>query len=136
MVYRPEMIHVMKLIKGYEKFKEYFWLIIPKIDILHAQNIENLYSGYDKIDNPILKIAEKIFHNSDYQGHIPQSEYFWGDICKEHIKYVRLPFHAIKEINLLKVYPKLIFHDPKRSYVNYWFPNSDGSDYKDFIKLT
>ena len=23
----------------------------------------------------------------------------------------------------------------KESYVNYWFPNSDGSDYKDFIRL-
>ena len=123
-----------EIIKGYEKFNKIFGGY-PSIDILHAKNIENLYSGYDKIDNPILKLAEKIFHNSDYQGHIPQSDYFWGDICEKYIKYVRLPFHAIKEVNLLKVYPTLIFHDPKRGYVNYWFPNSDGSDYQDFIRL-
>lgn len=124
-----------EIISGYEMFRNIFG-DYPKMDILHATNIENLYSGHYKLDNPILKFVEKLIHKSQYQGHIPGSDYFWGDISKEKIKYVRLPFHAIKEINLLKLNPAMPFHDPIRPYVNFWFPNSDGSDYVDFMKLT
>ncbi len=124
-----------EILEGYETFKIIFG-DYPRMDILHATNIENLYSGYYKLDNPVLKMVEKLVHNSDYQGHIPGSDYFWGDICRDRIKYVRLPFHAIKEINLLKLNPSMPFHDQRRSYVNYWFPNSDGSDHRDFMELT
>lgn len=123
------------IIRGYDSFKELFGHY-PRIDILHSQNIENLYSGRHKFDFWPLKILEKLTHNSDYQGHVPGSDYFWGDIAKEHVDYIRLPFHEIKEINLLKINPTFPFHDPRRPYVKYWFINSDGANYTKFMDLT
>lgn len=120
---------------GYEKFKELFGQY-PKIDILHAQNIENLYSGSEKFDFWPLKILEKLIDNSEYQGHVKDSPYFWGDIAKNNVSYIRIPFHEINEINLLNINPKYPFHDPRRPYVNYWFTNSDGANHEKFMKIT
>lgn len=123
-----------EILAGYNRFRELFGYY-PSMDILHAQNIENLYCGKHKLDSKILKYVESVLCKSDYQGHIEGSKYFWGDICKQHIKYVRLPFHEIDEINLLKINPSMPFHDSNRNYVNFWYPSSNGSNYARFIRL-
>ncbi len=124
-----------EIIEGYENFKKIFGSY-PKMDVLHSKNIENIYSGRHKLDNIFFKVLQRVIHDSDYQGHIPGSDYFWGDISQNVVRYVWLPFRTIKEINLLKVSPKLPFHDPRRPYVNYWFLTSDGSNLGDFLILT
>jgi hypothetical protein len=126
--YRPEII------EGINIFKSIFGSY-PNINIFHEKNIENLYAGNCKLDFWPLKLLEKITDNSDYQGHIQGSPYFWGDVAKGTIKYMRLPFHTISEVNTLKVNPSMPFHDPQRPYVNYWFASSDGSDCQRFNKL-
>ena len=124
-----------EIIAGYEKFNEIFGYY-PSMDILHAQNIENLYCGKYKLDSTILKTLESFFCKSDYQGHIEGSKYFWGDISKKYVRYVRLPFHEIDEINLLKINPSMPCHDPERRLVNFWYPSSNGSNYSRFMRLT
>ena len=71
------------IIAGHEEFKRIFGRY-PTMDILHAQNIENLYSGYHKLDNIFLKKLERLVHNSDYQAHVPGSDYFWMDGLSQH----------------------------------------------------
>ena len=64
------------------------------------------------------------------RGHIEGDKYFWGDICKEKIKYVRN--FALPEINTLKAFPMMPYHDPERAYVNYWFASSEGPEIRSF----
>jgi hypothetical protein len=49
---------------------------------------------------------------------------FWGDLCREKIKYVRN--FVLGEINTLKACPTMPYHDPARPYVNSWFAASEG----------
>ncbi|BBO72988.1 hypothetical protein DSCW_04050 [Desulfosarcina widdelii] len=123
-----------EIIEGIERFKTTFGEY-PKINIFHEKNMENLYAGYYKLNCLPFKVIEKVLHNSDYQGHIEGSPYFWGDIAMKNIKYMRIPFHTIKEINTLKINPTMPFYDPNRPYVNYWFSCSDGSCIHMFKKL-
>jgi hypothetical protein len=120
--------------EGLSKYKDMFGEY-PSINIFHRRNRENLYSGNAKLDFWPLKILERILEKSDYLGHVEGSEYFWGDIAKAKIKYMRLPFHTISEVNTLKVNPSMPFHDSKRPYVNYWFASSDGADCQRFNRL-
>ena len=54
---------------------------------------------------------------------IAGSPYFWGDLCRDRITYVRnLVF---PEINTLKVDPLMPYHDRWRPYVRYWFSSSE-----------
>lgn len=65
-----------------------------------------------------------------YRGHLEGDAYFWGDLCKERIKYLRN--FTYPDINTLKACPFMPYHDPKKPYVNYWFTSSDGNDVEAF----
>ena len=123
-----------EIIEGINRFKYHFGNY-PKINVFHERNIENFYCGIYKLDLWPLKLFEKITDNSDYQGHIENSPYFWGDIASEKIKYTRLPFHTIPDVNTLKLNPGMPFYDSKRPYVNYWFSSSDGANCDKFVNL-
>ena len=65
-----------------------------------------------------------------FRGHIPGDEYFWGDVCKERIKYVRnFVYIGINTLNACSIMP---YHDPQRPYVNYWFASSEGANVESF----
>ena len=67
-------------------------------------------------------------------GDVKSSEFFWGDLCKKYIKYVRN--FTFNDINTLKCDPIMPWHDNKKEFVKYWFSSSDGSDLESFLKLT
>lgn len=123
-----------EIIDGINRFQDIMGRY-PKINVFHERNIENLYCGIYKLELWVSKILEKIIDRSDYQGHIEGSPHFWGDIAAKKIKYMRLPFHTISEVNTLKINPSMPFHDRRRPYVNYWFSSSDGSNCDRFIRL-
>ncbi|MEN6489513.1 MAG: hypothetical protein ABFD66_11665, partial [Smithella sp.] len=69
-----------------------------------------------------------------FYGDDIDSEYFWGDLCKHHIKYVRN--HCFNGINTLHYDPLMPGRDPyKRSCSNYWFSSSDGHTIEEFSDL-
>jgi len=68
-----------------------------------------------------------------FEGHLKDSKYFWGDIAKNNINYVRN--FVFSGINTLKYNPSMPYHDPKKPYVNFWFSSSDGHDVNAFNKL-
>lgn len=123
-----------EIIEGLNKFQTIFGKY-PDINIFHERNIENLYAGKAKLDFWPFRLLEILTHRSDYLGHIEGSPYFWGDVAQRNIKFMRLPFHTITEVNTWKVNPSMPFFDPKRPYVNYWFANSAGADCYRFNKL-
>jgi len=123
-----------EILSGLDRFRTLFGQD-PNINVFHARNIDNLYCGAHKLDIALFRILERLLHRSDYQGHIKDSPYFWGDFLRSRIKYVRLPFHTIPFPNTLKFNPTMPFHDPRRPFVSYWFASSDGSDCARFVKL-
>jgi hypothetical protein len=120
--------------QGLDKFRELFGTD-PRLNAFHQCNIENLYGGWHKLDLPPFRWLERLAHRSDYLGHVEGSPYFWGDLARSRITYVRLPFHTIAAVNTLCWNPSMPFHDPRRPYVRYWFGSSDGSDCQRFKML-
>ena len=122
-------------IDGYEKFKKILGED-PKINIMHSNNLENVYWGKKVIGNALIRSLIGFFYkksNLPFQGENPKSAYFWGDVLKEKTKYVRL--WGTSNINTLCFNPTMPYHDPRKPYVNYWFSYSDGYDSKGFNKL-
>lgn len=68
-------------------------------------------------------------HNR-YFGHVDGNEYFWGDLCREKIKYYRN--FVYRDVNTLKACPIMPYFDPIKPYVNHWFASSDGHDVLSF----
>jgi hypothetical protein len=121
--------------EGYEEFKRLFGYY-PKINIMHSNNLENIYWGIHIFENRLLQVMTKLFYRKaklPFSGEQEESPYFWGDICKAKTKYVRM--WGTSDINTLKFNPSMPYHDPKKPYVNYWFSFSDGYNVKYFNKL-
>lgn len=115
-------------IAGIERFFKLFGHY-PKTLANHAGCKESIYwgscrlTGFNKF---IYNLLTKNRHNGLFQGHIEDSEYFWGDICKDKIQYVRN--FVYQDINTLKACPIMPYYDPQRPFVNYWFSSSEGPD--------
>lgn len=118
-------------ISGYELFKERFGQY-PKININHSSNVENIYWGRDRFSSKIMSFIYGL-KTPEYLGHVEESKYFWGDICKEKTKYVR--GWATDNINTLSVNKSMPYYLEDKPYVNYWFGCSDGYEYDKFMKL-
>lgn len=116
-----------------EKFKDVF-KTYPNMHINHSNNIENIYWGSNRFSG-LIKWLYKIKRSSVRSlGHDENSEYFWGDICKKHIKYIRN--RTFNDINTLKEDKRLVYREAgKEKFSNYWFSSSDGMRLKPFLEL-
>ena len=117
---------------GLQKFKRFF-NHYPITMANHYDNKENIYWGSNRLtgfQKTIYNILTRFKWKNYYQGHDEQSSFFWGDLCKKHITYVRN--FVFSDINTLKSCPYMPYKDETKPYVNYWFASSEGNDSKTF----
>jgi hypothetical protein len=120
-------------ISAYERFKSIFGHY-PKININHYANAENIYWGKNRVDGYFLQtLYDRLAQRGQFWGHVEGSEFFWGDICQRHTKYVRN--FTFQSVNTLRANPRMPYHDDRRPYVNYWFSSSEGADVEGFNRL-
>ncbi len=97
----------------------------------HTGCHENIYWGSARVSG-VRRLLYKILtlrmnrRLTVSEGHIEGSALFWGDLCREKIKYVRN--FVFGDINTLKACPVMPYYDPARPLVNYWFASSEGAN--------
>jgi len=119
-------------LRALEQFASYFGHY-PVSMANHYFCDENIYFGDARVTglNRLAYNLVTLFRNHNkFRGHVPGDPLFWGDLCKERIKYVRNFVFA--GINTLKSCPFMPYHDPLRPYVNYWFASSEGANVNRF----
>ena len=108
----------------------------PRVHANHSFNRENLYWGVHRIDDPLLRFMYRAALKQPddfYQGHVPGSAFWWGDLCTAQIQYVRnLSF---EEINLCRVNPSMPYTDARRPHARWWFSASDAENADAFVEL-
>jgi hypothetical protein len=57
-----------------------------------------------------------------YFGEDKGSRFYWGDLCNEHIRYIRI-FRTLK-LDVLSCNPSMPYHDPKCPGVKFWYSAS------------
>ena len=105
----------------------------PRMQVNHALNKDNLYWGRHLYSLGIFQFFAGLVIGYEFSGHDPKSPYFWGDVAREHIDYVRR--FTFQEINLLSVNPAMPYHMDDKPYVNFWFPTADGARVINFARL-
>lgn len=102
----------------------------------HSRCEENIYWGTERVSTwrrVIYDIATGFRNRGKYRGQVEGDPLFWGDLCREKIKYCRcFPF---PEIDTLSLCPFMPYHDPLRPYVNYWFASAEGYDVGSYLGL-
>jgi hypothetical protein len=120
---------------GFEEFRtrigEY-----PRCHANHSDNRDNIYWGPSRLSRAparlLYNLATRYQMHGAFQGHLPESDYFWGDLCKRHLRFVRN--FVFNEINLDRINPTLPYHDPRKPFVNFWFSSCEGADLRKFLR--
>jgi hypothetical protein len=102
----------------------------------HAMSVEGIYWGEARLSPPLstaYRLAWARNRDHIHQGHVEGSPYFWGDLCKERIRYVRN--FVFSEIDTLNACPWMPYHDAARPYVNAWFAATHAQHCPHFIDV-
>lgn len=123
-----------QILMGFERFENDFGHS-PRTLANHTGVRESIYWGNYRVTGVrrcVYNLLTRRRHTNRFDGHLPSSSGFWGDVCQKRVKYVRN--FTFRDINTLKVCPFMPYHDPLRPYVNYWFASCDGHDGDSFVK--
>jgi hypothetical protein len=93
----------------------------------HYNCDEGIYFGDARVSGlprAIYNAVTRGRNRARFHGHRPGHPLFWGDLCRERVKYVRN--FVFRDIDTLAACPWMPYHDPARPFVNYWFASSEG----------
>jgi len=122
-----------RTIRGIERFRELFGHY-PSSHANHSTCGENIYWGSQRcsgLNRVAYDVLNRFRTRGAFEGHVESSPLFWGDVCRDRVKYVRNLVHS--DINTLAFCPLMPYHDPKRPYVNYWFASTEGPTVDTFV---
>ena len=96
-----------------------------------------MYWGPQRYRTPLLrgvaKALDAVRRTPRFEGEDQASPFFWGDLCKEHIRFVRGFAFARMDTHTLP--PGRPYREPSTPWVNYWFTTSDCPDVHHFTRL-
>lgn len=124
-----------KIISALEKYNTLLGQY-PVSYAAHSNNRDNLYWGKDRFSFGLFKVLYNLLssESSDFfQGHVEDSDYFWGDLAKEHIQYTRN--FTFDGINLLKSNFPLPYRNGDKQWSNFWFYSCDADNVESFNVL-
>ena len=108
----------------------------PRLFCNHGQNRENLYWGPRRFRTAPLRMLSRVLlrENGDSsEGEKEASKFFWGDVCRDIIRYVRN--FTFERLNMLEVDPGMPYHLASTPYVGYWFSTADAHDVEAFNRV-
>lgn len=119
--------------EGLERFRELFGHD-PHSMANHYYCDENIYHGRDRLSGVrrLVYDAATLGRNRSFFGHVPDHELFWGDLCRDRIRYVRN--FVFDDIDTLSACPFLPYRDPDRPFVQAWFACSEGNRRETFVE--
>jgi hypothetical protein len=113
--------------RGLVAFEEYFGH--APVSMANHYNAEAIYWGGARLDRGLraLYTAATLGRTTGrFFGHEPGHESFWGDICRNEIRYCRNFVYA--GVNTFAACPWMPYHDPRRPFVNRWYASTEGSN--------
>lgn len=87
--------------------------------ICHAKNADNIYWEEKTAPDPLLRHVLSLYSKYRCFGEDEQSEYFWGDVCRQKVKQIRL--FRTRNTNTLAFNPSMPYFDAAKPYVRGWF---------------
>ena len=120
--------------EGLDRFREYFGHD-PATMANHYNADEGIYFGEARVSGLprlIYTLATRGANRGRYRGEREGDPLFWGDLCRERVRYVRN--FVFPETNTLALCPEMPYHDPARPYVNAWYASSEGDKRPSFVE--
>lgn len=123
-----------KVIRALDRFRELYGHD-PLSMTNHPLSAESIYWGADRVSaihRPIYRALTwpNVHSRRAFKGHREGDSLFWGDICRERVRYVRN--FTFADIDTMAACPSMPYYDPSRPYVAAWFASSEGAEVNAF----
>ncbi|HEX5824556.1 MAG TPA: hypothetical protein VFY18_08875 [Candidatus Limnocylindrales bacterium] len=118
--------------RGLDRYRELYGHD-PAAHANHSGCAESIYWGADRItglNRLVYNVITRFRRANVFRGHREGDPLFWGDLCRERLRYVRN--FTFQDIDTLAACPQMPYHDPDRPYVQEWFAGSEGSSVEAF----
>lgn len=96
--------------------------LVPRspVYICHAKNADNPY-WQDKVvaRGPLRALLSLYGRGHRCSGEDPASPYYWGDLCRERVRYIRLL--RTRNLDTLAANPAMPYFEREKPFVNGWF---------------
>jgi hypothetical protein len=129
----PHSCTRQETIEALDLFRQYFGR--DPVVMANHYNADAMYWGPARLDGIHRQIYTLITlgrTRNRHFGEIPGHPAFWGDICRERIRYCRN--FVFPGIDTLGALPTMPYYDPRRPYVRAWYTSTDGHNCQQFLK--
>src|SRR6266851_3261415 len=129
----PATLSREEIREALDRFEDYFGS--NPSTMANHYNGDALYWGPERLgglNRVLYQIATLGRTRNRYFGERVGHSSFWGDLCRDRIRYCRN--FAFRELNTLKVCPRMPYHDPAKPFVNYWYASAEGNNCKTFLE--
>jgi hypothetical protein len=119
---------------GLDRFRELFGHD-PRSVANHVGNLEAIYHGEERVTGvrrAIYNVLTRGRRRRLFEGHVPESPLFWGDLCAERVSYVRN--FVYRDVNTLAACPHMPYRDSAKPFVAAWFAASEGANPASFAR--
>jgi hypothetical protein len=121
-------------IAGLDRFRELFGHD-PRTLANHVGNLEAIYHGEERVTGArrtLYNVLTRGRRRRLFEGHVPGSPLFWGDLCAERVAYVRN--FVYRATDTLAACPPMPYRDPIKPYAAAWFAASEGANPSSFAR--
>jgi hypothetical protein len=120
------------VIRSLDLFRQHFGH--DPVTMANHYNADAMYWGSARLSGAARMAYNGITlgRNNRFFGHIEGHPSFWGDVCRERIRYCRN--FVFRDVNTLRVCPRMPYCDPDRPYVKGWFASSEGANCASFLR--
>jgi hypothetical protein len=119
--------------EGLDRFENYF--DHSPVTMANHYNEEAIYWGTARLTGAyrgLYNAATLGRNDRKFVGHVEGTPYFWGDLCRNRIRYCRNFVYS--DLNTLRMCPWMPYSDPLRPYVRQWFAAAEGDKAPSFLR--
>jgi hypothetical protein len=130
----PASLTREEVLAGLDNFRRHFGA--NPVTMANHYNADAIYWGPERLsgwNRALYNLVTFGRSRSRYFGERRGHPNFWGDLCRERIRYCRN--FVFRELNTLKACPMMPYHDPDRPFVNQWYASAEASNLPRFLEL-
>jgi hypothetical protein len=127
----PGTLQREDIIRSLDLFRSYFGS--DPASMANHYNGDAIYWGQARLSGLARSIYKIVTRGSKHHyGHVDGHPCFWGDVCRQRIRYCRN--FVFRKINTLRACPYMPYTDPERPYVQAWYAASEGANCRSYVR--
>jgi hypothetical protein len=119
-----------EVIRSLDLFRAHFGH--DPVSMANHYNGDAMYWGDARLSGVVRAMYKMISGPAKHFGQVEGHPCFWGDVCRQRIRYCRN--FVFRRINTLRACPYMPYSDPERPFVQAWYAAAEGAKREAYVQ--